>query len=62
MFSVFTQGPHEAVILDVRGRTLHTFRGNGPRNYNIPELGASGIHVLRVKTSQGTAVRPIAAF
>jgi glucose/arabinose dehydrogenase len=61
-FSVFAQGPHEAVILDVRGRALHSFHGEGPRNYNIPELGAKGIYVLRVKSVLGMAMRPIAGL
>jgi glucose/arabinose dehydrogenase len=60
IFSITAQGQHEAFILDVQGRTLHTFRGDGPKVYNIPDLGASGIHVLRVKTSQGMTARPLA--
>jgi hypothetical protein len=62
MFSVFTQGAHEATILDVNGRVLFNFRGEGPQNYNIPELGAKGVHVLRVKTDNGIAVRPLLGY
>src|SRR5690606_11404214 len=58
LFSVFAQGPHEASILDVSGRTLHTFRGEGPKNYTLPALG-KGVHVLRVKTVEGIVSRPL---
>lgn len=60
LFSVFAQGPHEAMILDVTGRTLHTFRGEGPKNYTLPALG-KGVHVLRVKTTEGVVSRPLSA-
>jgi hypothetical protein len=59
MFTVLAQGKHEAAILDMNGRTLHTFRGEGPMNYNIPRMGASGIYLLQVKTIQGAAIRSI---
>jgi cytochrome c len=61
MFQVTSQGAHEATILDVNGRVLLNFRGEGPQNYNIPDLGAKGVHVLRVKTPHGVAVRPLFA-
>jgi cytochrome c len=61
MFTVLAQGKHESAILDVNGRTLQTFRGEGPTNYNIPKLGASSIYLLRVKTEQGIAIRSISS-
>jgi glucose/arabinose dehydrogenase len=63
MFSVFAQGPHEATILDMSGRVLFTFRGEGPQVYNLPAaLGAGGVYVLRVRTAEATAVRPLAGL
>jgi glucose/arabinose dehydrogenase len=59
-FSITAPGIHEASILDVSGRTLKTFRGEGHKTYDIPAIG-SGVHVLRVKTSEGMTVRPLAA-
>jgi hypothetical protein len=61
MFTVLSQGKHEAAIMDVNGRTLHTFRGEGPMNYNIPKMGASSIYLLQVRTSEGVAIRSISS-
>jgi glucose/arabinose dehydrogenase len=60
-FSLTAPGPHEAVIMDVSGRVLRTFRGEGHKTYAIPSLGA-GIHVLRVKTTEGIVSNAIAGF
>src|SRR5690606_30940099 len=51
-FSVTAPGAHEISIMDVSGRVLKTFRGEGHKTYAIPAIG-SGVHVLRVKTTQG---------
>jgi hypothetical protein len=59
-FSLTAPGPHQASILDVSGRVLKEFRGEGHKTYYIPSLG-TGIHVLRIKTTEGTISRSLAA-
>lgn len=59
-FSITAPGLHEATVVDLSGRMVHSFRGEGHKTYNLPKLG-SGIHVLRVKTSQGIVSRPLSA-
>lgn len=59
-FSITAPGVHEAAIVDVNGRTVHTFRGDGHKTYSLPTLG-TGVHVLRVKTTQGFVARPLSA-
>jgi hypothetical protein len=59
-FQVSVPGAHEAMILNIQGRVLHTFRGEGHKTYNLPALGA-GTYVLRVKTTEGIVSRPLAA-
>ena len=51
-FSLTVPGAHEASIIDVNGKVLKTFKGEGHKTYNIPTMG-SGIHLLRVKTTLG---------
>jgi hypothetical protein len=51
---------HEAAIVDVNGRTVQTFRGEGHKTYTLPRLG-TGVHILRVKTTQGFVARPLSA-
>jgi glucose/arabinose dehydrogenase len=60
--TVTAQGAHEATILDVTGRALHVFRGEGPSNYTVPEMGTKGVHIVRVKTSTGIAVRTLSSL
>jgi glucose/arabinose dehydrogenase len=60
-FSLTAPGPHEATILDVAGRAVHVFRGEGHKTYNLPAQLGSGIHVLRVKTTEGVVARPLAS-
>lgn len=59
-FSITAPGLHEAAILDVSGRVLHVFRGEGHKTYTFPAVG-KGVHVLRVKTNQGMIARPLSA-
>lgn len=59
-FSITAAGPHEAQILSINGRVLHTFQGEGHKSYTIPALG-SGVHLLRVKTTEGMTVRSVAS-
>lgn len=59
-FSITAPGVHEASIVDVNGRTVHTFRGEGHKTYTLPALG-TGVHVLRVKTTQGVTARALSA-
>ncbi len=60
--TITAQGVHEATIHDVTGRSLHVFRGEGARNYQVPALNAKGVHIVRVKTSTGIAVRTLSAL
>jgi cytochrome c len=62
MFTVLAQGKHEAAIMDLNGRTLHSFRGEGTKNYHIPRMQASNIYLLQVKTEQGVAIRSISGL
>lgn len=55
--SVMADGAHSIKILDINGRVIHSLKGNGAREYAMPELGAGKIFVLQVETSLGKAVR-----
>jgi hypothetical protein len=51
-------GPHEAVILDMQGRSLNSLKGQGWKDYEWPSnLSRNTVYSLQVKTEQGTAVR-----
>ena len=56
-FSVYVEGRHEIQITDAHGKVVSTMNGSGIRDYKMPENLRSGIYYLRVKTTEGLAVR-----
>jgi cytochrome c len=50
-------GAHIIRILDVSGRELRVFRGDGVRSYELPALGGGALYVLRAETAAGTVVQ-----
>jgi glucose/arabinose dehydrogenase len=58
MFSVLADGPHSIRIFDVRGREAASLRGEGHKQYPMPEaLAHNRLYILAVKTNRGTNLR-----
>ena len=57
-FSVRTEGPHAIRILDVQGREAASMRGDGRKEYRLPEaLAHNELYILEVKTNRGVNLR-----
>jgi hypothetical protein len=56
-FSVRTGGHHVVRILDLSGRQLYSFSGEGPRDYALPELRPGRVYVLQAVSPKGTLSR-----
>jgi hypothetical protein len=56
-FSVRTGGHHLVRILDLNGRELYRFSGEGPRDYALPDLRAGRVYVLRAESRRGALTR-----
>jgi hypothetical protein len=56
-FSVRTRGPHKIRILDLEGRQVRAFSGEGPRDYLLPELRRGRMYILRAESPRGVLVR-----
>ena len=62
-FSVMANGPHSVQIMDVSGRVLASMKGEGRKDYAMPNLPKSGIYYLQVSTQQrGTTVEAFTRF
>ncbi|HEX2611961.1 MAG TPA: PQQ-dependent sugar dehydrogenase, partial [Fibrobacteria bacterium] len=56
------KGSHVIQILDVNGRTVHSFKGQGSKTYAMPALEHGKVFVLRAETAIGTAVRTFSSL
>jgi len=60
---VSADGDHSVKILDLNGRSIGSFNGNGSHRYAMPaSMTAGKLYVLRVETELGTAVRTLSRF
>jgi cytochrome c len=58
MFSVLAEGPHIIRIWDVQGREAVSIRGDGRKEYRMPEaLAHNELYILEVKTNRGVNLR-----
>src|SRR5690606_21447345 len=51
------KGAHVIRIMDVNGKVLHTFQGQGVRSYEMPRLPTGQLYVLQAETPLGIAQR-----
>jgi hypothetical protein len=51
------KGSHTIKIMDVNGKALHTFEGQGAGSYEMPKLAAGQLYVLRAETLAGISER-----
>ncbi|HEX2612649.1 MAG TPA: PQQ-dependent sugar dehydrogenase [Fibrobacteria bacterium] len=56
------KGTHLIQILDVNGRVVHQFKGQGSKTYSMPALEHGKVFVLRAETAIGTAVRTFSSI
>ncbi|MEO7426315.1 MAG: PQQ-dependent sugar dehydrogenase [Fibrobacteria bacterium] len=58
MFSVLAEGPHSIRIWDMQGREATSMRGDGRKEYPIPEaLAHNELYILEVRTKRGMNFR-----
>lgn len=50
-------GAHAIKIMDVNGKVLHTFQGQGVASYAMPQLVAGGLYILQAETPIGISQR-----
>jgi glucose/arabinose dehydrogenase len=55
--SVRVGGHHAIRILDLAGRQLFAYSGEGPRDYAMPPLSPGRLYVLRAESPRGTLTR-----
>ncbi len=57
--SITVPGAHEVRIMDIRGRTVMAFRGEGKKQYALTGITEPGLYQVRVKTEQGVVTRKL---
>ena len=55
-------GPHTVRILDMHGRLIATYRGNGPKSYSLRGLGLTGLGMARISTTHGILNKRVVLF
>ncbi len=55
-------GRHSIRILDMHGRQIASFRGDGARSYSLRDLGSAGLYTARITTSRGVSVKRVVLF
>lgn len=55
--SLIAKGSHTVKIMDVNGKVLYTFAGQGVASYAMPSLAAGKLYILRAETPLGVAQR-----
>lgn len=59
LITIDAAGPHEMTVVDPSGRTELRRAGSGPAEYDLSGSLASGIHIIRIRTAEGSVERKI---
>jgi cytochrome c len=57
--SISSQGSHVLEVMEISGRVVASFRGEGPARYDLAKAGNRGVYILNLGTERGSWSRKI---